>query len=133
MRWGYRFINMFGPVGHQDLNYKTPTYAKAVFGPTGSTLRVIIYGDGGSELVEIRFPNAHLLECGSKQSRLSFDYKVSSPESGQTSKRMTITFTKSLDVTRIHTRVEAEHAWLVFRSAKQWEYWGDFAYHRPAN
>ena len=133
MRWGYRFLNMFGPVGHPDLNYKTPTYAKAVFEPSGSALRIVIHGDVGSKLAEIRFPNVHLLECGPKQSRVSLEYEFSSAEAGATRKRLTITLASTGDVTRIHTRVEAEHAWLVFRSAKQWAYWGDFEYHRPAN
>jgi len=133
LRWGYRFINMFGLVGHTDLNYKKPAYAKAVYEPDSSALRLVFYGEEGIRLAETRFPHTRVLECGPKQSRLSFDDAFSSAESGRTVRRLTITFTNATDVARIHTRVEAEHAWLVFRSAKQWEYWGDFEYDKPAN
>lgn len=124
---------MFGYVGHRDLNYKRPAYAKAVYEPDSSAVRLEFYGEDGVMLAETRIPDARMLECGPNRSRLSFDDSVSSAESGRTVRRLTITFGKATDVARIHTSVEAEHAWLVFRSAKQWEYWGDFEYHRPAN
>lgn len=129
LRWGYRFVDMFGFIGYANLK-RSPAYTEAVLEPDSSELRVVAYDEAGLKLAEVSFPHARLLECGATQSLLSFDDTVSSPESGRTSKRMTITFTKAGNVTLVHTRVEAEHAWLIFQSAKQWEYWGDF---EPAN
>jgi len=125
LRWGYNFLYMFGPVGHQDL-HKVPRFAKAVFDPNSVALRLIFVDDIGATLLEIKFPNAQVVECTPSRSRITFDFSFGSAEAGSTNERRTVTFTKGPDLTRIQARVQAENSYLFLRRAKQWEYWGDF-------